>query len=171
MPNSATSPFDLFELPLSLKVDKKIILKKFYSLSKESHPDNFTLAEHRKQEEALQTTAAINQAKKILDDPSLRLEYLLKEKGWIQDDEKYALPMDFLSEMMELNEEKMEWSMNEDESMKTAWQRRVEEISKDLQEQVAEYFSAEDLAGMEVDWPRLKDYYFKKKYLNRMMGQ
>lgn len=160
--------FDLFELPVSLKVDKAAVQKKFYLLSRQFHPDHFTLSSIEEQERAIYKTASINKAKRVLDDGYLRLEYILKEKGLIEEEEKYQLPMDFLTDMMELNEERMEWMMNEDEEAKKVWTNKWTRLLSELNSEVAVYFSADDLSKLEVDWNLLKDYYFKKKYLNRM---
>lgn len=161
--------FDLFELPVSLKVDKAAVQKKFYLLSRQFHPDHFTLSSIEEQEKAIHTTATINKAKKVLDDAYLRLEYILKEKALIEEEEKYQLPMDFLSDMMELNEEKMEWMMNEEEEAKTKWLKKIETISSEIHAPIAPYFEAEKLDLMNADWTMLKDFYYKRKYLERMM--
>ena len=56
--------FELFELPVSLIVDTKDVTKRYYALSKQYHPDNFSLDNADKQAEALEMSAEINQAKK-----------------------------------------------------------------------------------------------------------
>lgn len=56
--------FELFDTPISLVVDKSALLKKYYTLSKEYHPDNFSLGNELAQEQALNMSAKINEAKK-----------------------------------------------------------------------------------------------------------
>ena len=50
----------------------------------------------------------INKGFKILKDPDKTIKYVLEIKGLLQEEEKYELPPDFLTEMMELNERLMD---------------------------------------------------------------
>ncbi len=70
------------------------------------HPDRFALASESARTEAEDAMAAVNDAWRILRDPFLRAQALLKELGTPMEDgtEKNADPM-FLMEMMELKEE------------------------------------------------------------------
>ncbi len=46
--------FDLYDLPISFLLDVKALKKKFYQLSKQFHPDFFTLESEEKQAEILE---------------------------------------------------------------------------------------------------------------------
>ena len=161
--------FELFDMPVSLKVNQAAILKKYYQLSKTFHPDNFSLQNDEAQAKALQMTTLINEAKLILDQPQKRLEYILKEKNILIDDEKYTLPAVFLGEMMDINEQLMELAMDEDASKKEQIKTAIESLSKHLMQSVNPYFEAENLDDISVDYTILKDYYYKQKYLNRIL--
>ena len=161
--------FELFEVPVSLKVNHAPLLKKYYQLSKTYHPDNFSLQNIEAQEKALQMTTHINAAKLVLDHPQKRLEYVLKEKNILVDDEKYTLPASFLSEMMEINEQLMELAMDEDAGRKEEIKSSIEALSTSLMQTVKPYFEAENLEDISVDYANLKDYYYKQKYLNRLL--
>ncbi len=160
--------FDLFEIPVSLVVDNAAITKKYYALSKEHHPDNFSLQDNEKQEAALEISAKINLAKKILSSPDKRLEYLLREKGIITADEKYQLPPDFLAEMMDINEAAMELEFEPNEAAKMQLKKQVNTLVTALFEEVKTYFEAKELELTKLDAALLKDYYYKKKYLDRI---
>ncbi len=161
--------FTLFELPLSLKVDPSMLLKKYYTLSKRYHPDNFTLSDADSQDESEQMTATINEAKKILDSPYKRLEYILREKGIIDADEKYALSPMFLGEMMDINEQLMELEFDNDEVRLAAIRNEVKSAEAAIYEEVSRFFEMDELSLTEEDSRLLKDYYYKKKYLQRIM--
>ncbi len=160
--------FELYELPVSLKVDKAAVTKKYYELSKAFHPDNFSLSDATKQSEALEKTSHINMARKVLANAHKRLAYLLKEKGVIVTDEKYKLPPMFLGEMMEINEALMELQFEPDAKNKEKIIAQVENEVNKLYKTVASFFEAEELVLDEASSAQLKDYYYKKKYLDRI---
>ena len=66
--------FELFEVPVSLKVNHAALLKKYYQLSKTYHPDNFSLQNIEAQEKALQMTTHINAAKLVLEKTRIRVK-------------------------------------------------------------------------------------------------
>ena len=159
--------FKLFDTKVSLLVDRDAILKKYYALSRQFHPDRFTLAGEAAQAEALQMSALINAAKKVLDDPELRLAYWLKEQKVISDEEKYTLPPVFLGEMMELNEAVMEAGPD---SMSVVRQQVIAQMDA-LRKNVDGYFEAAELELQAADLQILKDYYYKRKYLQRILDR
>ncbi|MCF8293120.1 MAG: Fe-S protein assembly co-chaperone HscB [Chitinophagaceae bacterium] len=160
--------FTLFDMPVSLKVDQAALLKKYYALSKRYHPDNFTLSDVASQEESEQMTAKINEAKKILDSPYRRLEYILRQQQIIFDDEKYTLPAMFLGAMMDINEELMELEVAQDEIRSAAVRKLIEAMEDDVYGEVSSLFERNELVLSAHESSVLKDYYYKKKYLQRI---
>lgn len=161
--------FELFGLPVSLKVNKVYNIKKYYALSKEFHPDHFTLDNTGAQEKALLMTSEINKAKKILDHADQRLAYYLTQNNLIQTDEKYTLSLSFLGDMMDINEQLMELEFDQDASKLADIQSAVMEKETLLFEEVKLFFEMEELQISDSDHLKLKDYYYKKKYLNRIL--
>lgn len=161
--------FELFETPVSLVVNKTAILKKYYELSKEYHPDNFSLEDAVFQEKALVISSEINKAKKVLDNASKRLEYILTEKNIIKADEKYALSPTFLGEMMDINEQIMELEFEKDETKLEIIKSDIKQKESELFEAVKPYFEMNPLNILENDYFILKEYYYKKKYMNRIL--
>ena len=160
--------FKLFNLPVSLKVDKMKVLKTYYSLSQESHPDRHIASTEMTQNDATAMSAKINEAKHILDNPHLRLEYILKQSGQILEEEKYKLSPMFLAEMMELNEAIMDSRMNDDAEQQMELKQRIDsEIELALQP-VQHLFEAEELPVDESTLHKLKEYYYQHKYLKRI---
>lgn len=160
--------FELFELPVSLVVDLKELTRKYYSLNKKFHPDKFSLANIQKQNEALEISSKVNQAMKILSSPDKRLAYILKEKGVILEEEKYQLSPVFLGEMMELNETLMELEFEPNVNTTNKLKEEVQKLEKAIMTEVEGYFLDESLEIGEEDAVKLKDYYYKKKYLERI---
>lgn len=153
--------FELFELPVSLKIDQGKLAQKYFELQKKYHPDFFTQATEYEQEEALEISSQLNKALKVFKDRDETIKYVLQLKGLLEEEEKYQLPPDFLLEMMELNEELS------DESA-----ARIASIEKELYSEVGsiiENYNDERIREQELQ--KLKAYYYKKKYLKRILDR
>ncbi|WP_301924220.1 Fe-S protein assembly co-chaperone HscB [Ferruginibacter sp.] len=153
--------FELFDLPVSLNVDKSSLAKKYFELQKKYHPDYFTQATEAEQEEALEKSSAVNKALKILKDKDRTIKYLLQLKGLLEEEEKYLLPPDFLMEVMELNEELTAESA-------TAINDFEKGIYSGVQSIIEQY---DDAAITTAELLKVKEYYFKKKYLQRILDR
>lgn len=154
--------FELFGLVPSPVVDKSLLARKYFELQKQSHPDFFTDAREDERELALEQSAAINKAFGIFQDEQKTLGYFLEETGAIKPDEKYSLPADFLMEMMEMNEEP--------DPGKIA--AAVGKYEHTLDEQFRHIFRSTSASPIkEQELLQLKEYYYKKKYLKRILDR
>lgn len=160
--------FSLFEIPESLKVDEAAIMKAYYRLSRQYHPDANIKAGEAEQAEAERMSAMINQARQVLSRADLRLEYLLELHGVITPDEKYQLPAGFLAEMMEVNEKVMELEFDQDAEAMRVLQNEVVALEEIVAAPVKEYFTTDELQLSAGVAQSLKEYYYKKKYLQRI---
>jgi molecular chaperone HscB len=151
--------FELFDLPVSIRVDKTQLAKKYFELQKQNHPDFFTQASEYEQADALEKSATLNKALKTLKNEDETLKYILIEKGILQEDEKYQLPPNFLMEVMDLNEDLGEHSKQQIEAFENA-------IYADVQNLIENY-NNEAITTQQLT--SLKEYYFKKKYLQRIL--
>jgi molecular chaperone HscB len=96
--------YDFFGLEHRLDLDLRDLEKRFYALSREHHPDRFSLKSHEEQQRALDATAILNDAYRTLRDPLARAEYLLKENGFdIGEQGSKNVPPELLEEVFELN--------------------------------------------------------------------
>lgn len=153
--------FELFGLPVSLQIDTTQLAKKYFELQKQSHPDYFTQATETEQEEALEKSSAINKALKIFKDKDSTIKYLLQLKGLLEDDEKYQLPPAFLMEVMELNEALTADSSGEIHALEQEMYAGVQRVIEQYED---EKITTEELL-------QIKEYYFKKKYLQRILDR
>lgn len=151
--------FELFELPVSLKVEKGALAQKYFALQKKFHPDFFTQATEYEQAEALEMSSQLNKALKTLKNQEETIKYVLQLKGLLQEEEKYQLPPDFLMEVMELNETLSEGSTQQIE----AFEKEIYGNVKDIIE------NYNDTTITQADLLKIKEYYFKKKYLQRIL--
>ena len=93
--------FELYDLPISLKIDAVQLKQKFYELSRKFHPDFFSHATHEEQADVLEKSALVNKAFKTFSKEEETIKYVLQLKGLLQEEEKYQLSSDFLMEVME----------------------------------------------------------------------
>src|SRR5690242_8336521 len=100
--------FELFNIPIQLKVDVASLNSKFFELSKKYHPDYFVKDKPETQAEALEKSALLNKAFKTFQNPDETIKYVLKLKGLLEEEEKYELPAEFLMEVLEINEQLMD---------------------------------------------------------------
>ena len=151
--------FELFDIPLSLQVNKSLLAQKYFELQKKFHPDFFTQATEYEQAEALETSSQINKALKTLKNEDETIKYVLQLKGLLEEEEKYQLPPDFLMEVMELNETLSENSSLQIDSFEKEIYTGVKNIIENYNDTT---ITTEDLL-------KVKEYYFKKKYLQRIL--
>lgn len=92
--------FEIFGLEPSVDLDVPVLEAKYRELSLANHPDRVS-ADRRL--EAVQKTASLNEAVKVLKDPARRALYMLQLKGI--DLERESMPMDFLERILEQREQ------------------------------------------------------------------
>lgn len=153
--------FELFDIPVSLSIDGTLISKKYVELQKKYHPDFFTRENETAQEAALEKSSEVNKALKVLKDQDATIFYVLQLKGLAAPGEKYQLPPDFLMEVMELNE-----------NLSAASANAIDAFEKDIYNTVSPIIAAyDDEAVSSTDLQKLKEYYYKKKYLQRILDR
>ena len=131
----------------------------YFELQKKYHPDFYTNDDDDAQEKALEKSSEINKALKVLKNRDTTIKYVLQLKGMIVEEEKYPLPPDFLMEVMELNENLSEDSV-----------AAIEVFEKNIYAEVSglvENYNDETVTNNEL--LKLKEYYYKKKYLQRIL--
>jgi molecular chaperone HscB len=158
--------FELFEMPVSLQVDRNYLQTKYFELQKRYHPDFFTNESEQEQADVLEKSSMVNKAYKTFQSDDETIKYVLQLKGLLDEEEKYQLPPDFLMEMMELNE----GLMDVDDSSLEETETKINQLEKHLYDQVQniiEYYIDDRTTNEQL--LQVKDYYFKKKYLKRIL--
>ena len=70
---------------------------------------------------------------------------------------------------MDINEQLMDLSMDPNPTLSQSLRKQIIEKDHEIYEAVSNYFDMEDLSQLtEQDFLRLKEYYFKRKYLSRL---
>ena len=161
--------FELFELPVSLRVDKKLAHQRFIALSKKYHPDYFAQEGADKQAEMLDVSANLNKGLKIFQREDETIKYVLQWKGLLEEEEKYDLPPAFLMEVLEINEQLMD---ADDDSGKAAIEQLIDNLQKEIYEPVKDIVEGyQEGVTTKEELLQVKAYYYKKKYLDRIRRQ
>lgn len=160
--------FELFDLPIGFKIDTIKLSQAFMDIQRASHPDKFAQASPEEQELALEKSALANKGFSILSHTEKVLPYVLEILGLIESEEKYALSPDFLMEMMELNEA---WMDANDEAEKQKVIQQVKHIQNDIFKPLKAPLEAADIHLVsQEELLQIKEYYYKKKYLDRILA-
>lgn len=158
--------FEFFGLQPAFGIDKEGLRKLFLENSRNYHPD-FAKAKGIDAAEALEKSTLNNEAYKTLSDDQLRTHYMLKINNLLGDG-KEQLPMEFLMEMMEINEQiaELQMDLNADSlsSVQGSYKTWMDEVSKSLEEHQAEF----DKTGAKDALESVKEFYLKSKYLLRI---
>ena len=160
--------FELFGLPIGFKVDTFKLRQAFMDIQRMSHPDKFAQASPDEQEVALEKSALANKGFAILNHPEKVLPYVLEIIGLLEPEEKYALQPAFLMEMMDLNEA---WMDAETEEEKQKVIHQVKQIQNDIYEPLKATLESADINDIPQEkLLQIKEYYYKKKYLDRILA-
>jgi len=162
--------FELYGIAPSFNIDTAAVRKKFYELSRTHHPDYNGGGTATEQQEVLEKSAMINEAYKTLLNKDLLIKYILTSKGLLLEEEKYNLPPDFLMEVMDLNEQVMELDKTDTTAVASlmATAKNLETELYEAIEPVMDNYS--ENTSTEKEMLQVKDYYFKKKYLDRIIS-
>ena len=164
--------FELFDIPIRLSVDKTAITGRYYALSRQYHPDFHTRATNTDQEAMLQQSSLVNKAYKTLLNHDETLKYVLQLKGLLHEEEKYDLDPEFLGAMMEINEVLMELSAESQTEKLEEVELQVKDLIKKIYAAVAPIVEQyQEGITSEKELLQVKEYYYRKKYLQRILDK
>ena len=159
--------FELYELPVSFSVDEIQLKKKYLELSKKYHPDFFVNETEEKQNEILQLATRNTNAFNTLSDFDKRMKYVLELKNILHEGENYELPKEFLFDMMEVNEELMELESENNETKIKNFNSKISSLQESFLSEVKPVLENK-AENSSADLLRVKEYFFKRKYLLRI---
>ena len=163
--------FEIYDIPESFLLDEKALKNTYYKRSREFHPDFHANETPEKQQEMLQRSTQNTNAYRTLSDPDLRMQYILKQHGLLEEGKNNELPGSFLMEMMDLNEQIMELDFDFDQEV---FEKVSQEtigfaaaLEADILPVLHQYPQLEGITKLEA-LQQVKTYYLKKKYLLRI---
>jgi len=161
--------FELFEIPVAFELDASLLTQKYYALSMQFHPDRFTLKSDEEQARALEKSTEINEAYRILKNKQKRVKYILQlhNVDFIEGQEK--VPQEFLMEMMDINEELMEYKFDPTPEKLEALNKELRQLEDTLDMEVSAIFAKfNSKTPNQTNLQTVKSYYLKNQYLNNL---
>lgn len=124
------NPFALFDLPVAFQVDSALLNERYLALQKSLHPDNFSAASAQEQRLAIQKSAEINDALRILKDPITRADSIIAINiGEAENpEEKSNNDIDFLMQQMEWRETLENIENRKDTDELTVFTQEIDQI-------------------------------------------
>ena len=124
------NPFALFDLPVTFQVDSALLNERYLALQKSLHPDNFSAASAQEQRLAIQKSAEINDALRILKDPIARADSIIALNTGEQEnpEEKSNKDIGFLMQQMEWRETLENIENRKDTDELTAFAQEINQI-------------------------------------------
>ncbi len=162
---SAPDYFTFFGIERKLNLDGADLQRRFYRLSRELHPDRFMRATAAERAQALENSAILNDAYRVLRDPLLRAEYVVGGAGLETGDDK-RVPPELLQEVFELNEA----LESADRASIEAARAHVIAMRDAAQTEMEGLFARHD-AGDEAALPELRAVLNRRRYIENLMRQ
>ena len=145
----------------------------FRTLSRRFHPDRFAGASTEIQDDALTSTALVNDAYRTLRDPFARAEYLLRRERGVKIGELRDVkpPKELFATVMELQEALMEFQ-DGDESQRRYLETAREEFAaayETLREKLSQLFTVYDAGDKEPALEGMQEVAATRGYLRRVL--
>lgn len=149
--------------------DEKRIKQKYYEFSKQYHPDFYTGEDDSKQAEMLALSSLNNKAYTTLSNKNKRIAYILSLFFPSGETMEKIMDTEFLMEMMDWNEKLAEAQMDHDEKALAGFSQDCDQMIQDMENTILPDMEAFDKGQREPEiLERIRDYYFKQKYLLRV---
>jgi molecular chaperone HscB len=166
--------YDFFGLPHHLDLDLKDLEQRFYTLSRQYHPDLYTLKSREEQQYALDATALLNDGYRTLRDPLARAEYLLKENRFdIGEQGSKNVPPELLEEVFELNMA-LEELRGGDDSARPALEQARDKFTgmrNDVDMQLKEKFAAYDRTAERGVLEEIRGILNRRRYIRNLVNE
>jgi molecular chaperone HscB len=136
LPGVGEDPFEILGLPARFDLDRAAVERAYLPRSAAMHPD---LASDP---EAPRRMAALNEARRVLEDPERRADALLRRLGGPSREQERGLPPGFLGGIMETRQEVEAAVTSGDAAARRRWQQWAELERGRAIEEVAVLFAA-----------------------------
>lgn len=160
---SMQNHFELFGLEPAYALEPERLERAYREIQAKIHPDRFAHAGDAERRASMQWTTRVNEAYRMLRDPTLRARYLLEQNGVdVALETNTAMPAEFLIRQME-QREALELAAAERDAGALARTRTALRIEKrELQEAIAEQIDARR------DFARAADLVRKLMFLDKL---
>jgi molecular chaperone HscB len=166
--------FELFGLPRSLNLSRDDLQQRYYRFSRELHPDRFMNKPPAEQQRALDMSSALNDARRTLQDPIQRANYLLKLEGFdIGEQKSKDVPPELLEEVFELNMALEEMRGGDDSARPQLEQAEANftRMMADVDSQLQRVFEKYDRAPQREFLSELRGILNRRKYIQNLVDE
>lgn len=157
-------PFATLGLEPAFDLDKNLLQQRYLAATAANHPDRFT--DPLEQADAMQRSAAVNEAFATLSDAEARANALLVLRGGPSKSDDKSLPPTLLMDVMELREELEQAVESDDDAAIGRLRAQAQDRKQQHQEAIARLFEAEpfDPAAVRLELNAMR-------YMQRMLDQ
>ena len=150
--------FELFNIGISVDVNKLELDEKVKILQGQFHPDKYANGSDFEKRLALQISSHVNDGHKVLGDIILRIEYILKINNFNMDESKTINDIDFLQEQIEYSELAESLGENLDKEIIDVHLLKAKSLLKTTIENIKSSFESNDYEAMWQDLSKLRFY-------------
>ena len=174
LPSVSSDYFQFFGLERRLQIDVEDLQRRFYTLSRQLHPDRFGRKPAEEQQYALDATALLNDAWRTLKDPIRRAEYMLEQEGLhIAEQRSKDVPPELLEEVFELNmalEEMREGDSSARPQLEQA-QSRFLAMQQEIDSQIETLFPRYDEAQDPAVLQEIRGVLNRRRYIRNLVRE
>ena len=157
-----------------LSLDPADLQKRFYSRSRELHPDRFMLRPAAEREASEQASALLNDAYRTLREPVSRAEYVLTQNGFdIGEQRSKDVPAELLEEVFELNMALVELRGGDEEARPQLVEARERFIAmrEDIDAGLGKLFERHDAGGGRETLTEIRAVLNRRRYIRNLVNE
>ena len=164
--------FELYGFPVLMKMDANELKARFKELSRRHHPDQYPRTEAVDSKELMLDSGELERAYQLFRNPDDLILYVLKLRKLVSKEETYELGPDFTATTLNLSNRLSELELSRDPEQLEELESKTKELIRKEYEDVAPIIEhyREDTAS-EKELLQVKDYYYRKKYLQRILDR
>jgi len=159
-PASDLDYYTLFGFQRTFEIDMRELSSRFKELQKQVHPDKFAQADSVDLALSEKWAALINDGYKLLMKPLPRAIYILELVGYPLEENVIEMDPDFLSEIMELNEEVME-----------AGETEIKLLADRTKSKIEEYVELIDILITNEEYEKAREEVAHMKYYSNVLDK
>ena len=174
LPSLTADYFQFFGLERKLQIDVEDLQKRFYSLSRQLHPDRFTRKPPQEQQYSLDATALLNDAYRVLREPVKRAEYLLGQEGFdIGEQRSKDVPPELLEEVFELNMALEEMREGDESARPQLVEARTHFVGmrEDIDAELLQLFAKYDTTGDREVLTSMRGLLNRRRYIRNLVAE
>ncbi|MCS4533767.1 Fe-S protein assembly co-chaperone HscB [Neisseria montereyensis] len=154
--------FTLFQLEERFDIDVSTLEQTYHALAARFHPDKFAAASAFDQKQAMMMASTINEAYRVLRNPTDRAAYLLQQKGIDADAPEHT------SYAPEFLMQQMEWRETLEEARAEKNQTRLNNLQTEIKTEQQKLYALLQTAFIEEQYDNAAEYVRQSRFLDKL---